>query len=386
MRLKYATRILILIISFNLFNGGVAWGAQSPAKPGAACKKVGMTQKAAGKTYICVLSGKKNIWKISAVVKLPSDKTTEDTKQTVDVPLSGEAKTNAANYAILLKAFADVRSYINVNPEIKVSRYSDLSQQSQDYLWVSTAEENVLKSMSGLFPAGTSVTSVISNSNPFIINSYGEAEKKLGLNAGDFARSTNQQLNVCPAGCAFASRLGGQIKYPVLTYSNIRQSSDSQEVGAHELFHTIQASLDSNPGNLPCWIHEGGASFIGSAFAAPSEKIDFTLARIRAFGGLHSAGSNLSKIEAPTGWSSGGHGPCNDVGEYQVGRIANIFLVGTFGWQKYLDYLKAMNNQPGNGESWKTVFESTFGVTVPYFYSEATPYIDWYFRTYPAGR
>ena len=173
----------------------------------------------------------------------------------------------------------------------------------------------------------------------------------------------------------------GKIEFPSITYVKPMTTIDGKELGAHETFHIVQNSLDVNPGNLPCWIHEGQATLVGSALADPTETFDSTIKMIQAFGGMHSAGSDLSRIEAPKGWN-GGHGPCMDVGEYQVGRIANAFLVGKFGWQKNLDFLTAMNGQPADGNSWKVVFENIFDQPIKEFYVDAELFINWFFKKY----
>jgi hypothetical protein len=235
--------------------------------------------------------------------------------------------------------------------------------------------------MGGLLIPSTSFLSVITASQQFANDAYVRAESLWGTTVGNMARNNSQAFSRCTSGCAFASIDDGKQQFPVLTYVNPRSTLDSKEIGSHETFHIVQTALDSRPGNLPCWIHEGQASFIGSAFADPTEPFASTLSTIKAFGGMHSAGSDLSKIESPLGWN-GDHGICGDVGEYQVGRIANAYLVGKFGWEKNLEFLRAMNMQPADGISWKSNFQKVFGQSVPDFYSEVRPFVEWFFQNF----
>ena len=41
-----------------------------------------------------------------------------------------------------------------------------------------------------------------------------------------------------------------------------------------------------------------------------------------------------------------------------------------------------MNGQPADGISWKVQFEKNFGQSVPDFYSEAEPFILWFFEKF----
>ena len=291
-------------------------------------------------------------------------------------PLGG---LDLKNLALLKTAMSQTRTYSNPNSKITFNNYvnSDVSTQSVEVILA--GQKNVMASMGSLYSSTTQFYTVISTSTDFVQDSYKKIDPLIGNPVGSlFAGSSNFILS-CSSGCAFANH--GKSDFPILTYINTRPSLDTKEVGAHETFHILQSTLNVRPDNLPCWIHEGQASFVGSVFADPEESFDSTINMIRAFGGMKSAGNNLSKIEAPQGWN-GSHGPCLDVGEYQVGRIANFYLVGKFGWQKSLDYLKAMNGQPADGISWKVQFERNFGQSVPDFYSEAEPFILWFFEKF----
>ena len=291
-------------------------------------------------------------------------------------PLGG---VDLKNLALLKTAMSQTRTYSNPTAKLPIMTYVNTDVSAQAVNYIISAQNNVLASMGGLYAPSTQYFTVISTNTNFIEESYAKIEAITGVQSGSIFRSASDALSRCSSGCAFANAM--KIEFPILTYVNPPKTSDAKELGAHETFHILQQALATFPWNMPCWMHEGQASFIGTVFGDPTESFESTINMIRAFGGMHSAGNNLSKIEAPQGWN-GAHGSCMDVGEYQVGRIANFYLVGKFGWQKSLDYLKAMNGQPADGISWKVQFEKNFGQSVPDFYSETEPFILWFFEKF----
>ena len=357
----FKSRVLLLCISFLLVS----------AVPSQAVLYISTVKKPASKTVV-----KKPVAKKPVVKKVIATSSVKPILSPIDENID---ETDLKNIALFKSALLQTRSYSNPNMKLPIKTYvnTDVSAQAVDY--IISAQNNVLASMSGLSAPSTQYFTVISTNTDFIEESYAKIEAITGMQSGSLFGSASDALSRCSSGCAFANAM--KIEFPVLTYISPPKTSDAKELGAHETFHILQQALATFPWNMPCWMHEGQASFVGTVFADPTESFESTINMIRAFGGMHSAGNNLSKIEAPQGWN-GSHGPCMDVGEYQVGRIANFYLVGKFGWQKSLDYLKAMNGQPADGISWKVQFEKNFGQSVPDFYNEAEPYILWFFKKY----
>lgn len=328
-----------------------------------ACSKIGTTKIQANIAYICKKYNGKLMW--------------EKSKSQI----STRKQINSENVALIKTAFRKVRSYSNQNSNIKLQTYLDEKVSPKTSQWIVSAQENVLRRFSGNLATETQIFSIIGSNNDFARTAYADIERKIGAPMGQVSGESENMLATCSDGCAFASAALGKQTLPYLTYLKPNSNLSTKEVGAHETFHAIQISLDKTAGNLPCWIREGQASFIGSALANPQESFDDTIEMIRSFGGMHSAGSDLSKIESPEGWK--GHaGNCQDVGEYQVGRIANAYLVGKHGMAQSLQYLKAMDGRAADGKSWKEVFQETFGQSVPMFYAEAKVFIEWFFQYY----
>jgi hypothetical protein len=352
--------------------------AVAAVKAGASCNSKGQIRTLAGYKYTCVKSGGKLLWSKSEY-PVKSKPVTKPTLSASAKPKSDLVQEE--NVKLLKKAFTEIRSYSNPNHEILKTTFQDPTASLRETKWILDAENNVLESMGGLLAPSTHLFSVFASTTDFALSSYVKIEAITGFLASDSARINGLPSACWISGCAFASVNQDFFEFPVMTYAKARTSIDTKELGAHEVFHVVQNALNKTPWNLPCWIHEGQASFVGSAFANPEEKFESTIRMIRAFGRMKTIGSNLSKMEAPQGWK-GGHGNCMDIGEYQAGRIANVYLVGKYGWQKSIDYLKAMDGQPSDGESWKTKFEYIFGKPVGEFYAEAEVFIKWFFKSY----
>jgi hypothetical protein len=354
--------------------------------PGSNCKVYGQKVTNQSKVFTCIKSGKKLIW--NKGISTPTPKVTPTpiptptpTPTATPAPVESQSQEDVKNIGILKNSLIQIRSYTKPNENLYKTLYLDPRVSSIPIEWIKNSQDNVLDAMGGLLVPSTRLFSTIAFDAQFVSDTYPKIESITGTQPGYLARNNASPLANCISGCAFSSLVFAKIEFPTLIYVKPTANIDAKELGAHETFHVIQNSLDSVSGNLPCWIHEGQASFVGTAFAEPTESYDSTIKMIRAFGGMHSAGSDLSKIEAPQGWS-GWHGSCMDVGEYQVGRIANAYLVGKFGWQKSLDFLKAMNGQPADGISWKVAFEQIFHQSVADFYVDAELFIDWFFKKY----
>ena len=347
---------------------------------GAVCKIYKQKVTIQNRTYTCIKSGKKLIWSKGKDVAKPTPIPSIASSPTPE-PVASTNNEDLQNMAIFKNALDQIRSYSNKNTNLSKTFYLDPRVSSKQIEWIKNAQDNVLDSMGGLLNTSTHLFSTIGFDEQFVSDTYPKIESITGTQPGALARNNATPIANCVSGCAFSSLVFGKIEFPALIYVKPRVTIDGKELGAHETFHIVQNALNGNSGNLPCWIHEGQASFVGSALAQPTESFNSTIEMIRAFGGMHSAGSDLSRIESPNGWN-GWHGSCMDVGEYQVGRIANAYLVGKFGWQKSLDFLKAMNGKPADGISWKSVFENIFNQSVRDFYITAESFIEWFFIKY----
>ena len=379
MRLRRSIAKGVLVSLFLSVIPTASFSAQKITS-GAVCKIYKQKVTIQNRTYTCFKSGKKLIWSKGKDVAKPTPIPSIASLPTPE-PIASTNNEDLQNIAIFKNALAQIRSYSEPNPRLSRTYFIDDRIASTSGIWIKNSHDHVIESMGGLLPSSISLFTVISENSDSATDSYSKIEKIMETSPGSLLQNNSLPLSKCTMGCAFAATVSGKVEFAVMTYVRTKTSIDAKELGAHETFHIVQNALNANSGNLPCWIHEGQASFVGSALAEPTESFNSTIEMIRAFGGMHSAGSDLSRIESPNGWN-GWHGSCMDVGEYQVGRIANAYLVGKFGWQKSLDFLKAMNDKPADGISWKSVFENIFSQSVRDFYITAESFIEWFFKKY----
>ena len=101
--MRILTSKKLLLIWAVLLSILLATHSQAAAKKviGTPCKKAGISQTVAGKSYICVLVKKKLIWQLKVASSKPSTTTKESSKDQLD------ALESALQIAIQAKAAAD---------------------------------------------------------------------------------------------------------------------------------------------------------------------------------------------------------------------------------------------------------------------------------------
>jgi hypothetical protein len=66
---------------------------------------------------------------------------------------------------------------------------------------------------------------------------------------------------------------------------------------------------------------------------------------------------------------------CGVAGDFILSGVAGTLLVGKYGLEKQLDYLRAFGQDRSN---WRKLFEETYGFSINDFYAEAKDYLTWY--------
>jgi hypothetical protein len=291
--------------------------------------------------------------------------------------------TDQENLQVLKDSLLELRKHSRQTKERPTIELFDPTIDKNVASSIQEGLDNVLSRMGDALSPDTKIFVILAANSEFILESYRKIEKTEKLPSGSFKKSLTYFLSKCKASCAATTTSDFNQNISQITLVNPQLSPErSSALVAHEIFHIFQNSLVSTSGNLPCWIHEGQPSFVGAALANPNQSTSDTISLIKSFGPPRSAGTNLYKIESPRGWSQNWHQYCMDSGEYQVGLIANAYLVNEFGWQKNLEFLKAMRGQPGDGISWKIIFQQEFDISVNDFYLEAENYIKWFYSKY----
>ena len=356
---------------------------------GATCKTYNQKIVFKNKTYACIKSGNRLIWNTGVVIIKPISSPTP-TPTPTPTPLASPILNQISDprETILGRAISKIQNSGNsknvVITDMKVEgNFNEIAKRA-----ALAAQDKTVSIFGDLFPTGAKFNLILANSYDFVTSSL----KELGGSESWVATQTPLLKSAYPSGVAtrrpiwaFATYLNGDRTQPTIVYLSFptyKYELNASEVGAHEMFHLVQNILDSTAGNLPCWLHEGQASIVGTALSTESNQKESLVALIKSDDQAHSAGADLSKIEAPFGWQNNGHGPCGDLGEYQQGRIANAYLIDKFGMAKNLEFLKALDGQPGDGISWKSAFLKVFQIKSEDFYTEANAYIKWFFKQY----
>ena len=289
--------------------------------------------------------------------------------------------TDKENIQVLKDSLRELRKYSGQTRETPTIELFDPKIEKNVASSIQVGLNNVLSRMGQSLSPDTKIFVILGADSEFILESYKKIERNEKLPLGSFKKSLTYFLSKCKANCAATTTSDFNQNISQITLLNPQFSPERlSALIAHEVFHIFQNALVSNSGNLPCWIHEGQPSFIGAALANPNQSTSETISLIKSFGPPRSAGTKLSKLESPMGWSENWHQYCMDSGEYQVGLVANAYLVNKFGWQKNLDFLRAMRGLPGDGFSWKKVFQQEFDMTVSDFYVEVENYIKWFYK------
>lgn len=164
-------------------------------------------------------------------------------------------------------------------------------------------------------------------------------------------------------------------------------SSILESIVPHEYFHSLQYSLGIDHTNLPLWIAEGSASYVGDVhmFSTPgSLKSKFRNGHHDSM--YRKLGSyNINGLKSSTDIESfraafvamevytDQHAMqvIVDYPVYTLGSVAFELLIGTHGIQEFLNFLEVV----GSGTYWKNAFNDHFGVTTTEFYEDVLEYI-----------
>jgi len=356
---------------------------------GATCKIYKQKFAYLNKVYTCTKSGKRLIWNTGVVIIKPISSPTP-TPTPTPTPLASPILNQIYDprEKILESAISKIQNSGNsknvVITDMKVEgNFNEIAKRA-----ALAAQDKTVSIFGDLFPTGAKFNLILANSYDFVISSL----KELGGSESWVATQTPLLKSAYPSGGSikrpiwgFATYLNGDRAQPTIVYLSFptyKYELNASELGSHEMFHLVQNILDFTSGNLPCWLQEGQASIVGTALSIESNRKESLAALIKSDDQAHSAGADLSKIEAPFGWQNNDHGPCGDLGEYQQGRIANAYLIDKFGMAKNLEFLRAMDGQPGDGVSWKSAFLKVFQIKSEDFYTEANAYIKWFFQQY----
>ena len=216
--------------------------------------------------------------------------------------------------------------------------------------------------------------SIIPNSNT---DSLAQAEKQirnLGNNPCQFG-GAGANLNRIPM-----FQLCIDTRYPI---------EDKTAILFHEYFHLVaeyQMRNINGPGNVPCWIQEGSATFVGYSMFNQDYKWDEIVRRKydneiinSKILGLKDKLSRISKEDTvllykelePSNNDINNQNCANNAG-YALGAIAFENLVNTYGFDSFMSFIKSF----GNRRSWRDNFLDVYKISVEDFYRSHSTYLN----------
>lgn len=172
--------------------------------------------------------------------------------------------------------------------------------------------------------------------------------------------------------------------FQCLSYDHEKSRFMIDDGALHEYFHSIQLnSIGIDTRNIPVWLMEGSAAYFGITgkgngyrdlldHYAEEGSYEFYMEHGHGrFGDWFGAGlmteENILKMYQRL---EGAHTENGD-NVYAVGAWATEYLIGTYGYEAFMDWLDSV----GKGAYWKTSFRSSFGMTPDEFYLEMLRYL-----------
>jgi hypothetical protein len=137
----------------------------------------------------------------------------------------------------------------------------------------------------------------------------------------------------------------------------------------HEYFHLVQSALanKSLTQTGPLWLYEGAADLAAFRVVASLGAVNLDLVRAEKVTRTRGIVNPLQAVDSLEGAAA------EDSNEpYNLGYLAGEFLISNYGGEDHL--LKRYWEAQGQGATWQSAFQSTFGVSPESFYSQFEEY------------
>lgn len=410
---------LVAILLTLLFSAqiSIASSAIKPS-PGATCTVLGKIQIIGKSKYTCIKSGKKLIWKQSAITSkatptptptpspIPSITATPTPTPTPGFTISPTPSASPTTKKspqtqddfkyrnLLFKAWQEQLDLNKppVTPELR--NFVDPNFPKVTLAAIQSGMQSVISSYGYLLKPNTKVSVIFSSSYDFeisAIKSDPDMYKDYLAEDPNWSRHTwridqYKQPQVVAGG---TYPINNQTSYVIyFRFSTWLDDPDWRYLGAHETMHLMQWMINSNfPKVLPAWWIEGQAQqveeVIGNA-KKTTESIDEEMLRLKghygpAFKPEDTNGTNFSKMEGDAATRTEfGCELCGTDLIYSRGKLALDYLIANYGHEKVINYMKSLNTS----NLWWQAFQNSFGISVEQFYRELQSFVTWYGNYY----
>ncbi len=376
--MKQSKRWLVTsILVSSLSVGTISYFAAAP-KAGSKCVKVGATQTLNGKKFTCIKSGNKLVW--NKGVALPKAQSTPQPLKSnsaiapeivssqwaeVDKGCISEGETaftlkgpvicfkqlwtlvTRVQDSVESRAYRFVIEHWNKQPEGSLSVTFYIDPKSGP--WVNEIEAGLragARFWQTSEPGSRSIPAFISEDYQYIEDSLAKA----GIPQREEDKARNRNAQGGQAGWHGNSEDPNAFWDFLFKLPRDRSNVGYFQVGPHEYTHFAQSKLAKDKlwddEHMP-WIHEGLASYFGSALGPMSKMPHNQMDNWR--GDLKFGGTKLSYFadNSPVVYSSRNWGEV-----YPMGAIASQALVALFGVEGIIAYYKDLSTGMGNQKSY----------------------------------
>jgi hypothetical protein len=425
-------KLLAVLVTAALFL--VPINAIAAVKAGDACKKVGTTATANGKKFTCVKSGKKLVWNKGVTVSKTTPTASPTNSQSASSNSSSPAPTQSVIlnrgyirngqfvyrvvngvlerriYASNDFTSADTRSESDFDA-IRVKAYKEItgltSNPGHPRMQISyLITENYPKDHAEAIRIGVefaankfdalidenfkvNVVLVTEKDKEYVKSKIGILvhPDEIGRTLANLERYTPNTQAVGSGSAGFNRRGQGFIggTYTGTFPSFLNNNYLWPEIATHEMthvfqmFHISKREFKSEADWLkviPVHFTEGSANTIGHALAVQhlgwySDESDYTVKRymsgFRGSNKMQSVSDVLEMLENTISWAN----PNYSEMAYPVGQVLWEYIIGTYGFDTYMKFLK---NIPAT-TSYEENLKSVTGVSKDELYKNAAPYI-----------
>ena len=355
-------KFLITAVLISLTATTPALGASVAA--GAKCGKVNQKASSSGKSFICVKSGSKLLWKlvpVSAPTPTPQPSASPSASPSPTPIVTPAVWKEYSSSEIISRAKDAIDQYLAVkrtpSQVVTVIAQDGVNQTLKD--WILKGATLVAQSFA--YPASTRpFIDVVAIDRDWLRDTYvkegfSEAEVKVRLGGFD----------------AGAPAFGGTTTntWNAKTIANenlmVRNKVGMAQTAGHEFFHSIQERLaQRNPGKygneIPNWFWEGPAMFVGIHSAATIGAVDFaTEGRQEMLNRFKNGRAEMKVILLKDV-------KANDAitDPYAIGYAGSEYLIAQIGVEKFLNIYAEL----GKGKTFGDAFKDATGFPLDEFY------------------